>query len=351
MTTSGRIPIGSGSETVHTPVLAFFNSKGGVGTTSLACHLAWMFLDLGEKVLVCDLDPQANLTSALLREEMLDELLNATPSSGADVPTISKCVEPLMSAGELREPEARMIAPGLGLIPGDLALSCFEETLSGEWPNALGSDSLYRPFRILSAFWTIMQCGAERMDASIIVADVGPNLGAINRSALIASDFVVVPLAADLLSLQGLRNLGPKLRGWRRNWHKRVEYWRQPEFPLPSGEMRPIGYVVPQRAFRLSASADLSDEWRDRIPAEYAAAVLNDVPPDVQIGPDQDPHCLASLLHYRSLVPMAQETRKPIFHLTPADGAIGGHASAVQMAKSDFKVLAKTILEKTGVWC
>ena len=332
------------------PTLTFFNNKGGVGKTSLAYHLAWMVSELGEKVLVCNLDPQANLTSALLREEVLQELLNAAPSPGADGPTVFKCVEPLMSVGDLREPEVRMIAPGLGLIPGDLALSGFEETLSGEWPNSLGSENLYRPFRILSAFWTIMQRGAERMDASIIIADVGPNLGAINRSALIVSDFVVVPLAADLFSLQGLRNLGPKLRGWRRDWHRRVENSGQPEFPLPSGEMKFVGYVVQQHAIRLNRPTKSYDMWRDRIPAEYAEAVLDNVPLDEQISPDQDPHCLASVKRYRSLVPMAREARKPIFQLTPADGAIGGHASAVQMARSDFKVLAKKILEKTGVW-
>ena len=49
----------------------------------------------------------------------------------------------------------------------------------------------------------------------LILLDVGPNLGAINRSALIAADFVAVPLGADLFSLQGLRNLGPTLRRWR----------------------------------------------------------------------------------------------------------------------------------------
>ncbi|MFZ0135334.1 MAG: hypothetical protein WAK95_22575 [Desulfobacterales bacterium] len=49
--------------------------------------------------------------------------------------------------------------------------------------------------------------------------------------------------------------------------------------------------------------------------------------------------------HYRSLVPMAQEVRKPIFELTPADGAIGSHAAAVQDACKDFEVLARKILD------
>lgn len=52
----------------------------------------------------------------------------------------------------------------------------------------------------------------------VVVVDVGPNLGAINRSALIGTDYVVIPLAPDLYSLQGLRNLGPTLRRRRQDY-------------------------------------------------------------------------------------------------------------------------------------
>ena len=61
----------------------------------------------------------------------------------------------------------------------------------------------------------------------------------------------------------------------------------------------------------------------------------------------QDIPCLSSgmdaVKHYRSLVPMAQEARKPIFHLTPADGAIGSHAASAKDAHNDFKALAEKI--------
>jgi cellulose biosynthesis protein BcsQ len=54
------------------PIIAFFNNKGGVGKTSLVYHLAWMYLDLGLKVIAADLDPQANLTAAFLDEDRLE---------------------------------------------------------------------------------------------------------------------------------------------------------------------------------------------------------------------------------------------------------------------------------------
>ena len=56
------------------PVLTFFNNKGGVGKTSLVYHLAWMFSEMGKRVVAIDLDPQANLTSAFLTEEKLERL-------------------------------------------------------------------------------------------------------------------------------------------------------------------------------------------------------------------------------------------------------------------------------------
>jgi len=331
------------------PVLTFFNNKGGVGKTFLAYHIAWMMSEIGMKVLVCDLDPQADLTSAFLTEDNRDELWNASPSINAPGTTIFKCVEPLMEVGDLRSPHVEMVLPGLGLIPGDLALSGFEDTLSEAWPKALGSDNPYRWFRILTAFWTLMQDGARQMDATVIVADVGPNLGAINRSALIAADFVVVPLAADLFSLQGLRNLGPRLRSWRADWAQRRAYWQPAKFPLPEGKMKPIGYVVQQHSVRMDRPMKAYDTWLAGIPQEYARAVEGADAIETTRLPDKEFNRLASLKHFRSLVPMAQENRKPIFKLTSADGALGGHARAVQDARLDFQTLAVEIMKRAGI--
>ena len=121
-----------------------------------------------------------------------------------------------------------------------------------------------------------MQNGAEEMNASIILADVGPNLGAINRSALIATDSVVVPLGIGFFSLRGLRNLGPTLNRWRRDWRKRRDNWAQSEFPLPDGGMKPVGYVVQQHGVRLNRPIMAYDRWVNRRPEEYARNLLGD---------------------------------------------------------------------------
>jgi chromosome partitioning protein len=321
-----------------TPVLTFFNNKGGVGKTSLVYHLSWMFAELKKRIVVLDLDPQANLTAAFLDEDDIDRIWETEKGPT----TIYRSVHPLTEVGDIEPVTLRPIARNLHLIPGDVALASFEEALSGAWPESMGDTNLYRPFRLLTAFWQVAQLAAQQVNADLILIDVGPNLGAINRSALIASDFVVVPLGADLFSLQGLKNLGPALRSWRSSWTKRLDNWSNPSFALPKGDMKPIGYIVQQYSVRLSRPVKAYDRWVNRVPGVYRTSVLKEK--SVELLPVNDPNCLATIQHYRSMVPMAQEARKPIFHLTSADGAIGAHAAAVLEAHGDFAILARKIV-------
>src|ERR1700720_2449916 len=95
---------------------------------------------------------------------------------GAD--TIYQCVRPLTAEGDTYDPQTKQITRQLYLVPGDLGLAGFEDFLSQEWPNSLGSGNLLRAFRVLTAFWTVAQKAAAQLQADLILADVGPNLGA-----------------------------------------------------------------------------------------------------------------------------------------------------------------------------
>ena len=328
-----------------TPVLTFFNSTGGVGGTSLLYHAAWMLSELDHTVLVVDLDPQASLTAAFLDEDALADLWNDQASASGR--TIHQCVAPLTQVGDVGDPELQRPADRLCLLPGDPALCGFEDRLSTEWPNCLGSTNLYRAFRVVTAFWQVVQRGAEQSDANIVLVDVGPSLGAVNRSALIATDFVAVPLAADLFSRQGLRNLGPTLRRWRRDWRTRRDNWTDPELALPAGDMQPIGYLIRQHGIRLSRPVEADDRWAREMPAEYSRSVLDEATPAGALDPRDDEHCIATVKHYRSLVPLARDARKPIFSLTAGDGALGSHAAAARGAFHDFRALAEELLQRT----
>lgn len=127
-------------------------------------------------------------------------------------------------------------------------------------------------------------------------------------------------------------------------WLFRLDNWFDPEFPLPQGHMKPLGYIVHQYSVRLSRPVKADDKWVNRMPTVYHRAVLQES--TAAAKPSQDEECLATLKHYRSLIPMGQEARKPIFHLTSADGAIGSHAQAAQEAYNDFKFLSKELFER-----
>ncbi len=323
------------------PILTFFNNKGGVGKTSLVYHLAWMYADLGFNVIAADLDPQSNLTSMFLDEDRLEILW---PDDGSRK-TIYAALRPLLDGtGDITVPHLEKIEDRLKLIVGDLKLSSTEDELSSQWPECL--DRRPRAFRVISALWRIMQSAADKEHADLILVDVGPNLGALNRAVLVATDYVVVPLGADLFSLQGLRNLGPTLQNWREGWKDR--YARNPthDLNIPRGEIKPIGYMVQQHGVRLGRPVKAYDKWVNRMPAEYAKNLLGQDSKDTPATPADDPNALATVKHYRSLVPLAQEARKPIFSLTTADGARGSHATAARASYDDFKDLADNIYKR-----
>lgn len=322
--------------------IALFNNKGGVCTTSLVYHLAWMYAELGLRVLAADLDPQANLTTMFLDEDELEALWpNGLPGR-----TILGPLRPLLEGeGGIADPHIEDIS-GIGLLAGDLALSEFEDELSQQWPYCLEGKA--RAFRAIGAFHEILARAAETRAADVVLIDVGPNLGAINRAALIAANHVAIPLAPDLFSFKGLQNLGPRLRELRSGWIQRLE--KSPAgLNLPSGQMNPIGYIVTQHAVRLDRPVKAYEKWMARIPATYRESVLNEQTPQAGVIIDRDPYCLATLKHYRSLMPLAQEARKPMFLLKPADGAIGGHALAVHDCYRDFRALALEVAKRSGV--
>lgn len=323
--------------------IAFFNNKGGVGKTSLVYHLAWMYAELGLPVVAADLDPQANLTSMFVDDERLEALW----PDGSHSQTLFGALQPLLDGtGDIAAPHVESIAENIGLLVGDLALSASEDELSGQWPDCL--DRKPRAFRVLSAIWRIIEQAAQEREARLVLIDVGPNLGAINRAALITAEHVVIPLAPDLYSLQGLKNLGPTLRRWRVEWSERRERNPVADLSIPPGDMTPAGYVLMQHAVRLDRPVKAYDRWMARIPAIYRESVLDERAIAAPTVAD-DPHCLAALKHYRSLMPLAQEARKPMFFLKPADGALGGHAKAVQDCYADFRKLARSVADRCGV--
>lgn len=321
--------------------VAFFNNKGGVGKTSLVYHSAWMFKELGYRVLVVDLDPQSNLSIMALDEERLEVLW----PDDHHPETLHGAVAPLFGGtGDIRPAHIERLDRGLGLLVGDLALSRIEDDLSTEWPRCL--EGRERAFRVTSAFWRVIRGAADNLNAHLVLIDVGPNLGAINRAALVASSHVLVPVAPDLFSLQGLKNLGPTLRQWRDTWRQALPRGSSAVGELPQGEMAPVGYVLMQHVERLGQPTKAYAKWQKRLPGAYRENVLGNVR-GAEVTPD--PNQIHRIKHYRSLMPLAMEARKPMFSLTSADGAIGAHQSNVRQCYQDFEIFCNGVAERLGL--
>ncbi len=280
-------------------IIAIFNPASGVGKTFLAYHLAWMFRDLGLEVIVADLDPQAKLTAAFLDEDELED----------------RCSVLQQSPQEVEEQ--------LTLFCGDMSLLTFEEEFSKAWHLPLNETS------IISDFWRVLEDLAQ--SANIVLLDLGSNLGAINRSALSVADYVVVPLIPDLFSVQALKYLGASLRKW---GIQRL------------GKM--LGYVIFQQPILLYRGTNTYPKWMMQIPNVYHHAILNDSE-EKMFSLKDDPYCLKIFKTYYSLIPLAQEARKPIFHLKPADGALGAYGDIIPTAYREFQQLALKIAKGAGI--
>ncbi len=340
------------------PAIAFFNSGRGVGSTSLVYHLAWMYEALNIRVLVADLDPQADLTAMFLNEDRLEQLW----SEGEHPDTIYECVRrnmeergeaavPPLETVELSPQGVDLLPPNeeysaLKLIPGDLLISILEDTFSEAWSNLM--DDPEPAVRVMTAFRRILQKAGEAHQADVILVDPGPTLGALNRAALLAVDHVAIPFTLSLHSLQGARALGPILRRWRKQWREGLKRGKDKDLAARPDAMRPLGYILLKPLERIDQPTWLLQQCRDRIPGVYRTYVLGE-PANRNISVGNDENCLYILKNYGLLTPIAREARKPIFHLTPADMAAGAYYDGAQAAYRDYRRLARAIAERAAI--
>jgi chromosome partitioning protein len=325
--------------------IAFFGIKGGTGKTAIVYHLTWMLAERGLRVMMADLDPQANLTAWSLGEERAQALWQC------DVPpTISTALRPVIE-GQRADPVAiigQPLSERILLLPGDLGLFQYEDILSSAWHQCIFEPQTERAFHRMNALNDVIQPHARRFRADVVLIDLAPNLGAINRAALIAANCVVFPLIPDRLSVLGLANMGHVLREWGLTWATVVNRLFDPPsiFNLAKGEMRPIGYVL-SRLSVFKNRLTMSDAYSaDAIAVAYAKHVTGESPPPP--GAD-DPNCLGQIKNYQSLAAMAYDAHKPMFLLRPGDGAIGGHQRAAQDAYHAFRMLAERVAGRIGL--
>lgn len=166
-------------------VVAVANEKGGAGKTSTCVNLAFALSERGLRVGLVDTDQQCNLTTALG-----DHLL---PDVGEDLGAALKRGE-LDDADWLERITIRGVAPGVDLVPGTKA-GLME---AGIALQARPAEGIFRLQELL---------GAARRPWDLVLVDTPGELGSLFTNALVASDWVLIPLKPDKDDLRGARTV------------------------------------------------------------------------------------------------------------------------------------------------
>lgn len=178
-----------------TRILAVANQKGGVGKTTTAINLAAALVELGNRVLVVDIDPQGNASTGL----------------GITAKSRKLTTYDLLVEGEPLDAIARKTATeGLLVAPATTDLSSADlEMVSNERRSYLLHDALRGP-------------EAARMKLDYILIDCPPSLSLLTVNALVAADAVLIPLQAEFFALEGLSQLMLTIRDVRQTANPRL---------------------------------------------------------------------------------------------------------------------------------
>lgn len=322
--------------------ISIFNNKGGVGKTTYMYHVAHLLAKRGSKVLMVDCDSQCNLTAYGLSDK---EIVRAWSPEGN---SIFCNIEPVyQTIGDIRKraPSKAINAQGeLYIVPGDLRLSNFEDRLGDTWNSAKGGSE--PDIRAQSAIHRYIQWAADKVGADLVMIDLGPNLGALNRAVLASSDYFITPVAPDLFSIQGTENLGNKLVSWREDWDHVNSSWGKRELSIPAGRPTYLGYVVQQHNIR-SNPEGMTAGWRiygnKLVPAIIENIVKKLKPLGQVIEWEDKDYNLGQIPNLHSLIPYSMDARKPIFYCTGSEGLTGAHITKARESADHFEDIVDTL--------
>ncbi|MCX5852912.1 MAG: AAA family ATPase [Deltaproteobacteria bacterium] len=223
--------------------LTFYNHKGGVGKTTIAVNVGAALASKGKRVLLVDSDPQCNLTSYFFPDDFVNSLLEESETPKGR--TVWSALKPLIDEGNsinIIEPFETVIND-LFIIPGDIRLSEFEQSLADFWTDCFKRRII--GIKATTALSNLINKLIIKYKFDYVIYDTGPNIGPLNRVILLDCDYFIVPVACDLFSVRALSTLGQSLKRWIIDWETITDLAPDGLYLL-KGKPRFLGYI-PQR--------------------------------------------------------------------------------------------------------
>jgi cellulose biosynthesis protein BcsQ len=313
--------------------LSMFNNKGGVGKTTLTCNLASLFATkYNKRVLLIDCDPQCNSTQLVMGENYATSLYwNNADSNG--VTTVKEILQKIEDGDSdinqnivpVKSEENRF---QIDLIPGHPTLSIIEDRLGAAWHSLKGGDL----GGIRQTNWSTAVCRLLADQYDIVFFDLGPSLGALNRSILIGCDKFVTPMGTDIFSILGIRNIGEWLKSWTNIYENALDLCekaspnRISSYPISSSLLIKKGFA----GYTLQQYITKSKQGIRR-PTKAYEEIINNVPGEIEnslkeywSSKNEFSYAkLGDIPHLYSLIPLAQAVSSPIISLKSPDGLVG----------------------------
>lgn len=331
--------------------ICVFNNKGGVGKTTLLCNLAsFLALRKHKRVLVVDADPQCNATAYMVKEKVLDRVYG----SSSDSMTINSLITNLKrSRGYGEPPIIQSEGFHVDVVAGDPKFSLAEDFLAKDWIDATAGDE--RGLRT-TFFLRNLVSWAKSQEYDYVFFDMGPSLGAINRTVLLSSDFFILPMSSDIFSLRGLQNIEVALNNWVKGVDRGLQSYREDQ----GQDFEADGNLIPER-LKLSFIGYVTQQYTAKTvdgkkqPVSAYEKIIKRIDPLIQrylvksfnSGLELS-YKLGEIPYFQSLVPMAQTATRPIFDLRKADGVLGAHFEKVRQFNQVMAGIANRVEDNIG---
>lgn len=327
--------------------LTLFNHKGGVGKTTLTIHLADAFADLGHKVLLVDTDPQCNLSAFYLPEEDLDKLLGESAGT-EEGQTLWSAVRPVVEGtGDIKDIDPFDIGGNIHLLVGDVLLAQYEEELPTAWTESFARKA--RGYAVMGAIAKVARQAADNLGANIVMYDVGPNVGPLNRALLLDSDFFITPVHTDLYSLRALSTVGHSVSKWVTDWTT-VRQLASPtaKTTLMAGSPQYLGYLASAYQTYGGRKAKPHEYWERMIPARVKTRVVDELKRiSADLVPAAPPFKLGDVPDIHSLAAASQEKGLPVSKLRGHVNS--GHYPTIDNLRARFAEIARLIARRMEV--